>query len=89
MKTSNNDVQTASETSDEKSKWSKFCQKRGVNSNLIMLKLSLFVMHGGESFIVATFERAKTCQQVQSIKKSLLEICLKAFVQMIEKLSCL
>lgn len=32
----------------EKSSWIKFCQKRGINPNLFMLKVTLFVMHGGE-----------------------------------------
>lgn len=31
----------------EKTFWSKFCQKHGINSNLVMLKVTLFVMHGG------------------------------------------
>lgn len=28
-------------------KFSKFCQRHGINSNLIMLKITLFVMYGG------------------------------------------
>jgi hypothetical protein len=32
---------------EEKSFWARFCQKHGVNSNLVMLKVTLFVMHGG------------------------------------------
>lgn len=32
----------------EKSSWAKFCNRRGVNPNLVMLKLTLFVMHGGK-----------------------------------------
>lgn len=31
----------------EKSWWSEFCLKYGINSNLVMLKVTLFVMHGG------------------------------------------
>lgn len=27
----------------------KYCQRRGINSNLIMLKITLFVMYGGRS----------------------------------------
>lgn len=32
----------------ELTKFGKFCQRRGINSNLIMLKISLFVMYGGK-----------------------------------------
>lgn len=28
--------------------FSKFCERRGINSNLIMLKITLFVMYGGK-----------------------------------------
>lgn len=31
----------------ELTKVGKFCQRRGINSNLIMLKITLFVMYGG------------------------------------------
>lgn len=31
-------------------KFGEFCQKRGINSNLIMLKITLFVMYGGNIF---------------------------------------
>lgn len=31
----------------ELTKFSKFCQRHGINSNLIMLKITLFVMYGG------------------------------------------
>ena len=31
--------------------WADFCQRRGINPNLIMLKITLFVMYGGE-FVV-------------------------------------
>lgn len=32
----------------ELTKFGKFCQRHGINSNLIMLKITLFVMYGGE-----------------------------------------
>lgn len=32
----------------EYSKFGEFCQKHGINSNLIMLKITLFVMYGGK-----------------------------------------
>lgn len=44
------ETQTSKAEDSEKSAWSKFCQKRGVNSNLILLKVTLFVMHGGKRF---------------------------------------
>lgn len=50
-KSSTNETQTT-QSEDGKSAWSKFCQKRSINSNLIMLKVTLFVMHGGEYQIV-------------------------------------
>lgn len=31
----------------EQTKFSKFCDRHGINSNLIMLKITLFVMYGG------------------------------------------
>lgn len=43
-------ITNETQTSDEKnetSSWAKFCNKRGINSNLLMLKTTLFVMHGG------------------------------------------
>lgn len=43
---------------DEKphlTKFGKFCQRRGINSNLIMLKISLFVMYGGRKFLIKTY----------------------------------
>jgi hypothetical protein len=49
------DVQTTTETEaplekPELTKFGKFCHRHGINSNLIMLKITLFVMYGGESF---------------------------------------
>lgn len=35
----------------ETTKFGEFCQRHGINSNLIMLKITLFVMYGGKSFI--------------------------------------
>lgn len=31
-------------------KWGKFCLRHGINPNLIMLKITLFVMYGGKYF---------------------------------------
>lgn len=36
----------------ELTKFGKFCQRKGINSNLIMLKISLFVMYGGRKFLI-------------------------------------
>lgn len=33
---------------EELTKWGKFCQRHGINPNLIMLKITLFVMYGGK-----------------------------------------
>jgi len=49
-KSSTNETQTI-QSEDEKSAWSRFCQKRNINANLFMLKVTLFVMHGGETII--------------------------------------
>ena len=44
------EMQTApDEDNEEKTAWAKFCGRHGVNPNLVMLKLTLFVMHGGET----------------------------------------
>lgn len=32
----------------EMTNFGKFCQRHGINSNLIMLKITLFVMYGGK-----------------------------------------
>ena len=48
MKAISNETQTSTEDKDGKSAWAKFCIKRGINPNLLMLKVTLFVMHGGE-----------------------------------------
>jgi hypothetical protein len=53
MKANTNEAQTTTredETSDgeEKSAWLRFCKKHNINANLFMLKVTLFVMHGGE-----------------------------------------
>lgn len=42
---------TGTDTELEKpdlTKIGKFCQRHGINSNLIMLKITLFVMYGGK-----------------------------------------
>lgn len=36
----------------ELTRFGKFCARRGINSNLIMLKITLFVMYGGKWFDV-------------------------------------
>lgn len=41
----------------ELTKFSQFCQRRGINSNLIMLKITLFVMYGGNDMIKFIFMR--------------------------------
>lgn len=50
-----NETQTTKEdvnVNEGKSFWSRFCQKHGINSNLVMLKVTLFVMHGGNFFVM-------------------------------------
>lgn len=32
----------------ENSRYAEFCQRHGINPNLIMLKITLFVMYGGK-----------------------------------------
>lgn len=44
---------TTTTDDDEKpelTKFGKFCQRYGINSNLIMLKITLFVMYGGRMY---------------------------------------
>lgn len=36
----------------ELTKFGEFCQRHGINSNLIMLKITLFVMYGGNAFSI-------------------------------------
>lgn len=55
MKASSNETQTMADDIDEKSSWSKFCHKRGINPNLLMLKMTLFVMHGGKQKLKKIF----------------------------------
>lgn len=43
-----NETQTTTEENNEKSSWAKFFLRRGINPNLLMLKMTLFVMHGGK-----------------------------------------
>lgn len=40
-------------------KFGKFCQRHGINSNLIMLKITLFVMYGG-NYITNKFKQTKS-----------------------------
>lgn len=49
--------ETATETVDmvhvekvKPSKFGEFCRRNGINPNLIMLKITLFVMYGGEYY---------------------------------------
>lgn len=47
------DEKDATANTDEKpelTKFAKYCQRHGINSNLIMLKITLFVMYGGRMF---------------------------------------
>jgi hypothetical protein len=45
--------ETGTDTNEkpELSKFGRFCHRHGINSNLIMLKITLFVMYGGECFL--------------------------------------
>lgn len=46
------EVSTEIQTDFEKPEYTKFgefCEKHGINSNLIMLKITLFVMYGGKN----------------------------------------
>lgn len=36
------------EKPEDLTRFGKFCQRHGINSNLIMLKITLFVMYGGK-----------------------------------------
>lgn len=55
MKSTSNETQTQSDEDNKKSSWAKFCNKRGINPNLLMLKVTLFVMHGGKEKNVIKF----------------------------------
>lgn len=39
------------EKPEELTRFGKFCQRHGINSNLIMLKITLFVMYGGKLMV--------------------------------------
>ncbi|CRK88289.1 CLUMA_CG002068, isoform A [Clunio marinus] len=53
MKASTNETQTATDENEKrKSSWAKFCLNHGINSNLLMLKMTLFVMHGATSSLL-------------------------------------
>lgn len=60
MKAACNETQTTSDNDNEKSSWAKFCHQRGINSNLLMLKMTLFVMHGGK------YKQKKLARIIQS-----------------------
>lgn len=45
------------EKPEELTRFGKFCQRHGINSNLIMLKITLFVMYGGE-YLVGVYDCA-------------------------------
>lgn len=54
------EMSTEIQTDFEKPEYSKlgeFCQKHGINSNLIMLKITLFVMYGGKINIIRKIEK--------------------------------
>lgn len=44
---------------EELTKLGKFCHRHGINSNLIMLKITLFVMYGGELRAVLNLARKR------------------------------
>lgn len=46
---------TGDDEKPELTKFGKFCQRHGINSNLIMLKISLFVMYGGRKFLIKIY----------------------------------
>lgn len=58
MKSSSNETQTATENKSEKSAWYRFCLRRGINPNLLMLKMTLFVMHGGKFWKLSYIRRS-------------------------------
>lgn len=47
-----NETQTTPNANYEKSAWANFCNRNGINSNLVMLKMTLFVMHGATSSLL-------------------------------------
>uniref|UniRef100_A0A1L8DEQ6 Putative transporter n=1 Tax=Nyssomyia neivai TaxID=330878 RepID=A0A1L8DEQ6_9DIPT len=46
------EIATNTDTKSTNTKFDKFCQRRGINSNLIMLKITLFVMYGATSSLL-------------------------------------
>lgn len=47
MKNISSETQTVHDERRKDTTWAKYCEARGINSNLLMLKATLFVMHGG------------------------------------------
>ena len=47
-KASAEEMGTNTVDTEELTKWGKFCLRHGINPNLIMLKITLFVMYGGK-----------------------------------------
>jgi hypothetical protein len=70
MKTATIETETSPDDSDEKSSWVKFCNKRGINSNLIMLKVTLFVMYGGENraFVLSVATLRSQCSLAKRLR---------------------
>ncbi|XP_058447079.1 uncharacterized protein LOC131427687 isoform X1 [Malaya genurostris] len=52
MKASAEEIGTNPVAMEDLSKWDKFCMRRGINPNLIMLKVTLFVMYGATSSLL-------------------------------------
>ncbi|XP_055687030.1 uncharacterized protein LOC129792220 [Lutzomyia longipalpis] len=46
------EIATNTDTKSTNTKFDKFCQRHGINSNLIMLKITLFVMYGATSSLL-------------------------------------
>jgi hypothetical protein len=74
MKTASIETETNPDDIDEKSPWVKFCTKRGINSNLVMLKVTLFVMYGGESSSPSYQSRHFSREVRRGDKKSLISV---------------
>lgn len=53
---------------EEKDFWSRFCHKHGINKNLVMLKITLFVMHGGKFCYSRKFPHETEHKQPKEVK---------------------
>lgn len=89
------DVKTATEAATEPAeaekpmtKYGKFCQKKGINPNLIMLKISLFVMYGGKFQIIQNqnpiIPQAKSEPISNFLQKKMLHISFYKFKRILE-----